>query len=136
MTSNDLWTPDLVKKALVQAVKFAAVAAGATGPRAMGSVNLGYELEYKERAARVLGLTAAEVSRLEAALHWQMRYLASLPGPATVLKHWLWCKVSRRKFGDVVEANGWAERTARWARDRAASTIAMGLNADGVAVWQ
>lgn len=130
-----LWTPDLVKKALAQAVRFAAVAAGATGPRAMGSVNLGYELEYKEQAARALGLTAAEVTRLEDALLWQMRYLSQLPGPATVLKHWLRAKATRRPFGAAIKSNGWAARTAHRSVDRALGRIAIGLNADGVPVW-
>lgn len=141
---TDVWTPQLVKKALVWALRLAASVAGPTGPRGYGNGMPAVVYTADEIADMAKPdfpsrpLMAAEVTRMEAVLNWQGRYLAGNPdlvGASNVLKVFLRCKATRRPFGKECERRGWARRTADDRIIKATSAIAIGLERDGVSVF-
>jgi len=143
------WTPEIVADRLIAAGRWVVSCGGPVGPRAPRSLHFNFiasALDPKEfdrefggppeiadpddiRRAR-FGISPGRVSAHEHALTWPSVYLTELPGPATVLKVWLRCKVYRRPFDESCRARGWARPTAYRARGRALGAIAMGLTRD------
>jgi len=149
---SDVWTPKLVGERLIEAVRWARYAAGATGPAGIGGAMMPLYLPTIEERIENDWLdppadeepppvrrqySPAQVSAMEAALYWPSRYaVPGLPTSARILNLWLRCKVYRgSKFGDVIERRGEMSRASAYRmRDRALSAIAQGLMRDGVPV--
>lgn len=145
-----VWTPDLAGDDLVAASRWAWATAGRVGPAGFRSGLPSFYLLPDERAEegwdrylegdeddkaerkRRRSYSAAQISWMEQVLWWPSTYLADLPGPASVLKIWLRCKVVKRPFDEACKAKKWSRATAYRARDRALGAIASGLIADRV----
>lgn len=152
--AQDGWTPERAGERLVEALRWAHVAAGRVGaagvvgmrlPDAVLSMEdrlaLGWGLHEvaepeEERPLRVQ-LSAAEVSRLEDVLCWPARYLCpDHAGSARIVGLWAACKARRTSFDRAVKARGTIARaTAFRLRDRGLSLISQGLERDGIAVY-
>lgn len=145
LSPDQLWTPDLVRSRLVEAVRVVQITAGTPYPRQYVVNWPEYELNWADLLGRVEGgtiydrdarprLSASrrEVTRMLRTIDWQAKYLQTQPGPARVLAAWLACKATRRKFARICKRNGWPRATAYRAIDKALATIARGLIQDGV----
>jgi len=75
-----------------------------------------------------------EISRIEAALQWPLRYLgADDEEPARkALQLWLWCEAKNQAFEQFFRALGCSRRTAYRRRDAALETILEGVIRDKV----
>lgn len=142
----ECWTPGLVGKALVWALRIARKTAGSTHPRQYGSgmPEVFYTAEEiremcPDEGGRKLPPSSNDVARADSALFWQTRYLGDQPellDASSVLKVWLRTKTHRGSFDKACDALGWARRTAYRRRDRALSVISQGLARDRVPVWR
>lgn len=146
MTLGPQWTNAMVGKELVRAMRWAQATAGRVGPGSPRAVAIDFLLMPSEREEegweRVVEeaderpyrrvLTPAQITRLEQTLWWPSTYLKRQPGPNTVLKVWLRCKVFRFPFDKACAARKWSRATAYRARDRALAEIAVGLMRDRV----
>ncbi len=145
----ETWTPKLVGKVLVEAVKWAQYNAGPTGPAAVRSLMPVYAPSILERLEQGWGflseapadpkptrraLRPEEVSRLIEALQWPAKYaVPELPTSARILNLWIRSKVYRVSFSEVIDAMGdFSRATSYRYRDKALSAIAQGLERDGV----
>lgn len=145
----DQWSPALVGRALVWALRIARFAVGPTGPRGprtvwpVGGLNADDVIDMvpEQQASRTA--TTDDIDRMERALMWQARYI--VPDAASVadaqevievFKTWLSCRVNRRPFVRACDRKGWVRATAYRRRDRALSKIAQGLDRDGEPVWR
>lgn len=147
---NDCWTPDLVRKRLILAIKWVRYNAGPTGPAAVRALYPVYYPSERDRAVEGWGypeiaeieddkprpraLSPSEITAMEDALHWVGRYaVPGAPQSARVLNIWLRCKVHKHNFSDVIDNAGQMSRASAYRyRDRALAAIAMGLEKDGV----
>lgn len=144
-----VWTPRMVADQLVEACRWVVYTAGQTGPSGIKGQTIPFLASAEDFEAEGWGaiedadadepvrdrrasFAPSKVSALEATLYWPATYLATLPGPATVLKVWLRCKVYRLSFDKVARHRSWSRATAYRARDRALATIALGLMRDRV----
>ena len=141
-----IWTPQIVADELLAAIKWANRAAGRVGPRGFHSTFASLVLASDEFSGwppvvdpddpprNRRSYTPHQVSRMERVLEWQLRYLRDQgDGPARVLRTFVRARVTPRfSFDKACQLRGWSRATAYRARDKALSTIAMGLTADGV----
>jgi hypothetical protein len=141
------WNPALVGKALVWALKIARATAGATHPRSYGNGMPSvvytreeiFEMGIEEDRPRRLPPSSIEITRADAVLFWQSRFLVTDPDlieSSAMLKAWLRCRTHRRSFGKECDDRGWARATAYRRRDRALSVISQGLDRDRVPVFR
>jgi hypothetical protein len=145
---DQVWTVDMVRDELVDAVRLCSRIGGRTGPSQKGSgwpetlkewSDLLAQVETnevgKDQGRRPLSATRAQISRMERAIRWQSTYLAGdqHEGLRRVLAVWLRCKARRgATFRDAIKRRGWSPATAYRCRDRALLVIALGLMVDGV----
>lgn len=147
MHFDDVWTPTLVGKILIEAAMWSIASAGRTGPAGDRSLMPDLMMSEDERKReewlsllegepekRRRALSPARVSLLEKAIQWPPTYLKGSDGPARVLQLWLLCKCSRVRFSKAVDQKGWSRATAYRARDKALSLISQGLDRDNVEV--
>ena len=141
-----VWSPEMVTKALMGALRWCERSAGHVGPAGMRAVMppffltpnerewAGWDRHLEEEAPPrpKRALTSRQVSLYEKALWWPTTYLRDLPGPGNVLRVWLLCKLYRIPFGSECKRRGWSRATAYRARDRALAEIAAGLMRDGI----
>jgi hypothetical protein len=151
----ETWTPDLVSKRLLAAVRWASFSGAKVGPGGIkGSMpafnpTLDDHLEEGWGLPEVAGddapddgkrlivqATAAQISQYEQALLWPITYLhPSHEGSARMLCLWLRCKTYRRPFEEAVKRRGTMSRASAFRlRDRALSMISQGLDRDGVSI--
>lgn len=142
----EIWTPKRTGEELVEAVRWARVAAGSVGPSARMSSSPELLMTQVERLAegwpgieeldlpkRPRPYSPARVSQLERALWWPATYLPGHAGWARVLHCWIRCRITRGvKFAQAIEERGWSRPTAYRARDSALSRIAQGLTKNGI----
>ena len=149
---DDLWVPRTVEKRLIEAARLTLTTTGPVGPKAYGSAMPMYQrdwtdwlaqldeagkdladvkIERDERPARP-GATSRQITRMEEAIRWPIKYLEGLPGPRKVLAVYLRCRAYRKPFGRACKRLGWSRATAYRARDKALALIAQGLNRDHV----
>lgn len=151
----ETWTPDLVSKRMLSAVRWATYTGGKVGPGGIRGSMPAYITTLDDHLDEGWGLpevagdegpgdgkrlvvqaTAAQITQHEAALLWPARYLCpDHEGSARMLGLWLRCKVYRRPFDDAVKRRGTISRaTAFRLRDRGLAIISTGLDRDGVAL--
>ncbi len=147
------WTPDLVEKRLIAAVRLTERTAGRIGPSTYQSGSPDYVYEpldiwYQEsqsaaeRAAgerqrnRVrLAATTTEISNQESALRWPIVYLASKPQERFALQLFLFCKAKRLRWQQVVKGrNEMSVSTAKRRKAAAVAAICDGLKRSEVPV--
>ncbi|RWX72551.1 DUF6362 family protein [Mesorhizobium sp. M2A.F.Ca.ET.039.01.1.1] len=149
---DDLWVPATVEKRLIEAARLTLTTTGPVGPKAYGSAMPMYQrdwtdwlaqlddafkdaadvkIEQDERPTR-LAATSRQITRMEAAIRWPIKYLDAVPGPRKVLAVYLRCRAYRKPFGRACKRLGWSRATAYRARDKALALIAQGLNRDHV----
>lgn len=145
------WTPERVGDALVAALRWAHRAGGRVGPGGMVGARLPeailsmedrlelgwglHELADPDDAPPMqVQLSAAQVSRHEAALEWPARYLCpDHAGSARIVGLWAACKARRISFDAAIKRRGTIARaTAYRMRDKGLSLISQGLDRDGV----
>lgn len=146
----EVWTPELVNKRLVEAVRWVRFHGGPVGPSGVKSCMPSYRPSLEDHLEEGWGLpevaddeaeparpkplppTPEMVEKLIDALTWVSRYVAPTnPGSARMLALWLRCKVYRRDFEDDLAgrvSRGHAYRL----RDRGLSLIAVALTNAGV----
>ena len=156
--ADGLWTRAAVEGRLVEAARVIHRTAGRVGPRGytpawgieveaealatgekVGMLQAGELGAYEARLAAernryVMGVSQEEMTRVEEAMLWPMRYLEAYEAPRRALKLFLSCRAQRRRFGSACRARGWSRATAYRARDRALTLIAIGLTKDRVPV--
>lgn len=142
----------MVKNRLIEASKWAERASGPVGPsRVRGSCPI-YRATLEDHLAEGWGipevagddqpderrlhvaLSAIEVERLEDVLQWQARYLAGHVVMGRILGLWLRAQALGKKghFERALRGLNLPKTTGYRLRDRAITTIAMGLERDGV----
>ncbi|WP_336801686.1 hypothetical protein [Kaistia sp. MMO-174] len=149
----DIWVPKLVERRLVGAARLINSIAGPVGPKGYGSgmpryvhseaeafaaqIQMDEETRELDAVARNRGrirATSRDISLMEAALRWPVRYLAEAAEVRGVLAVYLRCKAYRTPFDGACKKRGWSRATAYRDRDRALALIAQALNKDGVEV--
>ncbi len=152
--ANDQWSPKLVGERLVEAVRWARYNVGPVGPSGMRSglptfaptledrlaegwgLPDGPDEEEKQMAQRRLRIAPSpeKISFYLSALEWPAHYLVPhRAGDARVLNIWVRCKVYSRPFNEAVDRRQYLSRAMAYRmRDRALSTISVGLDRDGV----
>mgnify|MGYP001766255749 FL=1 len=143
---DDTWTPAAAGAALIWALRLARVVAGPTGPRGYGNgmPDVVYTAEeVREMVALTdvprITATSAMISRMEAVLNWQGRYLAvdpALVGDSRVLKVYLRCRANKASFSKECKRRGWGRTRSYEQRDRALSAISQGLVRDQVPLFR
>ncbi|PJO47198.1 hypothetical protein CWE02_19230 [Brucella pituitosa] len=145
---HQTWTPDLVGKALIEAVRFCMITGGPHGPARIrnsmpelamtltdrlgaGWRSVDTNVPVKKRRR----YSPQEVSFFDKAIQWPIDYLPDQDGQARVLQLWLRCKITRVRFADEVACKGWSRATAYRQRDRALSTISVGLDSARMPIW-
>lgn len=155
---DGIWTRKVVEARLVEAARVIHRIAGRVGPRGytpawcieveaealefgekVGLLQAGELGAYEARLAAernryIMGVSQAEMTRVEEAMLWPMRYLETYEGPRRALKLFLNCRAKRQQFGRACKARGWSRATAYRARDRALTIIAIGLTRDLIRV--
>lgn len=156
-THPEVWTPDLVRKALVEAVSWSRQFGGPVGPAGVRSTMPHYRATLEDHLDEGWGLPEVagdepsvdgrpvvlppppeRVSQLLEALGWVGRYLLpDHPGSAQMLQLWLRCKTrgDGRGFDPALRRMGMGRGHAYRLRDRALSRIAQGLTVDGSRPW-
>lgn len=145
------WDADLVKRRLQEAVRGCERLAGRIGPSRksgfwpdmtvefadqvamMGTKELDAFYRAKNRAQRG-GLGDREISRIEEAIQWPLRYLSAdaFENERQALKVWVWCEAKDESFSRFFVIACRHRSTALRRRDRAFDLILDGLLADGV----
>jgi hypothetical protein len=148
----ETWTPALVGKELVAAVRWAHRSGGRVGPAGMKSCLPSFiaslddhleegwglpeilEAEDDRHRKMMVPLSPKMITRHEAALEWPSRYLAGENiGSARMVALWARAKVTRRTFDALLKARGTISRSNAYRlRDRGLSLISQGLDRDGV----
>jgi hypothetical protein len=150
---EDVWTPDLVEKRLVDAIRLRERTTGRVPPRAYGSGSPNYlhdamdrwfqqMQEEEERRAdaaernRVrLGATATQVANADEALLWPITYLITDPRSLVALNIFLFAKAKRlQSWQRLAEWRGLTRATAKRHKARAIVTICGGLLRDAAPV--
>jgi hypothetical protein len=150
---EDVWTPDLVEKRLVDAIRLRERTMGRVAPRAYGTGSPNYlhdamdrwfqqMQEEEERRANAaernrvrLGATAAEVANADYALLWPISYLRSDLKALVALNCFLFAKAKRLKsWQRYAERQGVPRATAKRHKARAIVTICLGLAEDSIPV--
>lgn len=139
------WTPKLVRKELEAAMRLIQRTAGRVGPAAYRSSMPAYSHDWWEQVIQAgegnlyaggnrirLGASAAQVSRMERVMRWQIVYLDAWPGPRTGLRLHLQHVAHGVPFSRLCRERGVPLATAKRARDKALSLISQGLDRDGV----
>lgn len=145
LSPDSAWTPDLVRGQLKEAIRLVQRIGGRVGPKTYGNSMPAHLVEWADMLAQVetgelhkdgnrirLGATSRQVTDMESALSWPGRYCASEPGPLGVLNIWLRSVAQRVPFSRACKAAGIPVSTAKRARSRALTLIAIGLTHDGV----
>jgi len=148
-----IWTPELVRDRMIEAVRWARYTAGPTGPAPIRSLMPDYRASLEDHLAEGWGLpekadgveggdkvlriqcSSAQVSQMETRLQWAADYLCPMhAGDARILNLWLRCKVYRLSFEAALAAQGWplSRRHADRVKDRALSRIAQALQDRGI----
>lgn len=147
-----IWTPELVRERMIEAVRWARYTAGPTGPSPIRSLMPGYRASLEDHLAEGWGLPekADGVEEAERAIYlrmppervdqmiwvldWCRLYLAKdRPGDAVILNLWLRCRVYRGNFDAALKRRGFAmtRRHAYRMRDRALAHISQRLDKEG-----
>ena len=145
-TEEVRWSTDHVRLRLREAARGCERLVGRVGPSSKGGVWPQTMVEWGELvemagAGTLKGFQDArnggaerEISRIEAALQWPLRYLgAAEHEPARkALQLWLWCEAKNEAFGEFFRALGYSRRTAYRRRDAAVEAILKGVIRDKV----
>ena len=147
-----IWTPELVRDRMIEAVRWARYTAGPTGPAPIRSLMPEYRASLEDHLAEGWGLPekADGVDEAERAIHlrmppervdqmiwvldWCRLYLAKdRPGDAVILNLWLRCRVYRGNFDTALKRRSFAmtRRHAYRMRDRALAHISQRLDKEG-----
>jgi len=148
-TEGPRWTAELVKLRLRSAARGCEKLVGRIGPGnsrgfwpaplvefadlvAMAANAEALAEFYNERNAGAGG--ARDVSEIEDALQWPIRYLGAHEhdGPRMALHIWLWCEARRQAFEQHCKGLSCSRRTAYYRRDAAIRIILAGLIKNGV----
>lgn len=147
MAPDHIWTVKMVGDWLIAAVRLLERIGGPVLPSEQTGFWPPIEIDWTDLLAQAeteempegtqlhYRATTKEVSRMEAAIGWQARYLSSrrYDGVRRVLAVWLRSKARRRgSFAAAVRRKGWSRATAYQGKDRALLIIAIGLMEDGV----
>ena len=149
LSEDTLWTREMVKDRLEDAIKLVHRTAGRVGPKGYGSAMPAYlysELDLWYQATQtdeerskgdrsrnrvVPPPTFQQIREADEALEWPMRYV-----PNEVIRGglnlWMLSRAVRVPFSRMMKVRGIAERTGVHRRDRAVALIVYGLSIDGV----
>lgn len=158
--TSELWTPPLVKAALVDAYRMIRRVGGRVGPAHIKAAWPEYRLDQADFAEQVLAgtlkhlreprspyRTAMTVTRMEHILlgwkddegrehpAWMAGPLLDLPREREKLLQWVDAEIRGEAFTALCERRHWPLATAKRHRDTAAGLIAHRLNAAQVEVW-
>jgi hypothetical protein len=149
---QDLWTPKLVKDALVGAFRLLRATAGRVGP---GGQKVYWpefqnhaETDFPSSATRVpISKTREDIRRMEIVLFgWKDAdghdHEAWLPGPLRhvpelrlKLEAWIFAELTEVTTVELCERRKWSRATFKRHRDRAAGMIAQRLNRANLPIW-
>jgi hypothetical protein len=147
--SSAEWTPETVKRRLVQAAELIESVERRVGPSRQLTHWINWQLfrgisdfdrnawaEGEREGTREpdrfrRGASTAEIERAEAALEWPRRYLAD-EGERRVLAFWIHCDLSGAPFGRLAHKVAGSKGTAYRRLENALRRIVIGLNTDTV----
>lgn len=158
LEDRELWTPKLVKDALVEAYEVYRDTIGRVGPRGNKAFWPDYYREWGDLIAQAaIGgndvvrrrrrRSSLEIERADMALigwvdrdgvqhaPWLNGSLVAYERPRRCLVAWVMCRHHGVTEKALCERNGWALATFKRHKDYAAGKIAHNLNSIGVEVW-
>lgn len=158
--NQELWTPPLVKKALVDAFRMLRRVGGRVGPADLKAFWPEYRLDQGDYVEQAISGTLKQnrppaasyetritVTKMEACLlgwtdddwkthpAWLAGPLLDLPREREKLVAWIQAELRGENFKDLCERKRWALSSAKRHRDTAAGIIAHRLNSAKVEVW-
>ena len=146
---RELWTPKLVRAALVDAFKLLRGTAGRVGPGGLKAFWPEYfePGDYPPEKTKVSPYSPRmTVTRMEMVLlgwkdgdgrhqpAWLQGELLTMPEREKLVQ-WVFAELRGESDGRLCERKGWALPTFKRHRDRAAGMIAQRVNGAGVEVW-
>lgn len=146
----DQWTYKRVKEALVDAYRMLRSSSGRVGPNSGAGYWPEMELEEGDYAPEIRRrpqyVTPMNVDRMEIVVcGWRdedggrhpawLAGLTSTPDIKRKLEGWMFAQLNGVSDQDLCERRKWAQATFKRHRDKAATIIALRLNAAGLPVW-
>lgn len=159
-SSRELWTPKLVRDALVDAYRMLQRVGGKVGPAHLKAYWPEYQIDQADFVEQSLAQTLKQqrqpasyrtrmnVTRMEMVLTgwrdedgreqapWMGGPLLALPDLRRVLRTWIFSELRGEPFKELCAKRGWVYTTHLTWRDRAAGIIAQRLNAAKMEVWR
>lgn len=155
---QELWTPKLVKDALVDAFRMLRRTGGRVGPAAVRAAWPVYRMDQADfmeqsiagtlrdrSSSRPEYRTRMNITRMEMVLcGWKGEdgrehpaWFVSIPDAdlREKLEAWVFAELRGDATTDLCIRNGWALATFKRHRDRAAGIVAQRLNAGGIELW-
>ena len=150
----DTWTPDLVREAIVEAMRWQARVPDKDGPRGVSSGMPAIQMDIEDRLAegwdsvvpidanaaeRPLPVTSEDVSRYQFALSWPAEFLTKAgmrdPDMARAVSAACLSEAFDRSFARLLRAYGLGRARGYALRDRGLAIISVRLDQLGVPTW-